>query len=178
MEFTHKFIHIQFSLRPQKWAEGRLIQIKLNPVSFNALCTLQIRHKLFAQKPPGEAGLPSSTVPNDVDSGSVAGAGAVRTGVHQCLQKKIILCGNKTIFSETSNEMCAFWSCIRKAMRYVSGICGTCLLQLGVAQILLFEIKIVSVVWPFQALCASNYHLAKAKTRRKLVPFSGSISCT
>ncbi len=54
-------------------------------MSLNPICALFFLLELLSQQPPGEAGLPSSTVPNDVDSGSVAGMGAMSAGFQEGL---------------------------------------------------------------------------------------------
>ena len=90
-EFLGQFFSFQVRFSPSVQTKWRLIQIKLNPVSLNSICALHILLELLSQQPPGEAGLPSSTVPNDVDSGSIAGMGSTLASFQEssgkCWQK-------------------------------------------------------------------------------------------
>ncbi len=57
------------------------LDVKLDQVSLNTICAVVLFYKGLSQQPPGEAGLPCSTVAYDVDSGSVAGLAPI----FQCL---------------------------------------------------------------------------------------------
>ncbi len=77
MYWGHNFLHFSllesFITAWDLWPNNIFSQIYLNPVSLNTIGTAKVCTEGLSQQPLGQGGLPSPTVPNDVDSCSVAG---------------------------------------------------------------------------------------------------------